>query len=152
MGVCRQRQARVGPPPGMISGMVASDDRRRPGCHPGRPAAIVARFVLIIPVLCMGSFVARHLQNVLAHNGGTPYEGALAGGVLGLLLGIGLCRRAISRHSRAPLLADLTLVLLSLLWLVAVLLGNWSEIPRGDVAMAFGAALAGATLVLLLLP
>ncbi len=123
----------------------------RSGCGPARLSRGLARAVLVWPLICMASQVGQALQmRVLPEMVGGPYEGAVLGIVCSAAIGVALWRRAVSGDGWRAMVADLALASIACVWLVAVVLSAARGLPREDAAVAYGAALVGGVLVLLL--
>lgn len=125
----------------------------RPGCLLSRLPGKLLRLVLIYPIMSMGSQGGRWVQTALRPGDvdSTPYEGALLGLALGLMVGVGLWRRAIGAGGWRSDLSQLTLAVLTAIWLVAAALVVAGVIAPEEALIAYAAALTGGAAVLALM-
>ncbi len=115
--------------------------------RPPRAAGVLARLVLAVVPMLMGSAVGQWLQGRIVPDGGTPYEGALLLATAGLIMGLALAWRGTRAQGWRRAVADVTLCLLAVVWLLGMMLRAAGELPPEDLAAAWAAALAGVVVV-----
>lgn len=123
----------------------------RPGCLIGRLLGAVARLVLVYPLVCIGSEVGQSAQSAVWPEMGTPFEGALAGGIAGLAIGISLLVRSRGPDGWRPRLADATLATVTLIWLAALLAGWAGRFTAEDALVPWIACVVGSGAIALVL-
>ncbi len=104
---------------------------------------LMARLVLAAALAPMGSVAGRWLQSLLAPGTQSPYEGAALGAIVGLSVGLVLAWRGVRMADWRGRAADLTLCLMSAIWLLGIALQAGRGVPQTDVAAAWLAAVAG---------
>lgn len=112
---------------------------------------MIARLVLVYPVMSMASQLGRWVQTVLRPEfTGTAYEGTLLGLLLGLVLGVSLWLGAIGAGGWRSDLASFALAILTVLWLLAAVTTIAGTISPHQALMAYGLALMGGAVALAL--
>ncbi len=127
------------------------DAGERSGCLFGRVLGGLARLILVYPLLGIGCHTGGVLQQQLRPVAGTPYEGLLAGGTLGLLIGLSLWWSAMRVEGWRAWLAEVTLVLAAVIWLAGLVGAEAGHLSGSGVAIAWGTCLAAATVAAALL-
>jgi hypothetical protein len=117
---------------------------RRPGCSAGRLLGAVARLILVYPLVSIASHVGQQAQRALWPEPGAPYEGALAGILLGLVVGLALWGKAISEARWRSRLAEATLATVALVWLVGLLVVHGRPVAATDLLVPWAVCLVGA--------
>ena len=130
---------------------VSDGAENRSGCLIGRLLGAVARLVLVYPLVCIGSSVGQSAQLELWPDVGTAYEGALAGSLLSLVIGLSLWLGAIARDGWRPLLANAALACVTAVWLATILVGATDRMGTQETLMPWIACLSGSALIALLL-
>ncbi|MFO8082126.1 MAG: hypothetical protein R6V07_17740 [Armatimonadota bacterium] len=116
----------------------------RPGCLAGRFFAGAVRLVLVYPLASIGSLVGQRAQAALLPQVGTPYEGALAGIIVGALIGLSLWRAALAEDGWRPRMADATLATVSAVWLAGLVIVWSTQAPSWELLIPWAACLGGA--------
>ncbi|MBD3291706.1 MAG: hypothetical protein GF393_02180 [Armatimonadia bacterium] len=116
----------------------------RPGCLIGRLLDAAARLVLVYPLICMGSAAGQSAQRALWPDLGTPYEGVLAGSMLGLIVGVSLWLSTRGTGGWRARLADATLATVTVVWLAALYAGVGGCLDGQGAWVPWTACLAGA--------
>ena len=116
---------------------------RRPDRVAGRLLGGLARLVLAWPMVSIGLQLGRQVQWKFWPQVGTPYEGALIGSVVGLVIGLSLWRSALRPDGWRPRLADTTLVTVTLLWLGALVVAATRHIPASELMIPWSACILG---------
>lgn len=122
----------------------------RPGCAAGRLLGGAVRLALVYPLVSIGSHLGQAAQQALVADGGTPYEGAFLGIIAGILIGLSLWRRAVEPDGWRGRVADVTLALMSALWLGA-LFAMPAGLGAGELVTAWSAGLVGSAGIAVLL-
>lgn len=121
------------------------------GCVLGRIGLALARLVLVWPPTVMAAKAGGWAQQQVAPEAGTPYEGALLGAAVGLIVGLSLwVRGAFSGRGWRKAAVDVALCLLTLLWLTGAGLTVIHGAPPPELPALFAAAIGAAAAVLLL--
>jgi thiol:disulfide interchange protein len=119
----------------------------RTGCAAGRLLGALMRLVLVYPLLSMGSHLGQAVQEALQPQGDTPYEGAAAGAVVALVIGLSLLRVAMRGTGWRGPLADATFVLVTALWLMGLAATMTGTIAMEERLIPWGACLFVAAVV-----
>ncbi|MGC9317788.1 MAG: hypothetical protein ACP5KN_07120 [Armatimonadota bacterium] len=117
----------------------------------GRIGLGLARLVLVWPVVVIAARAGAWAQQQLAPQTGSPYEGALLGSGVGLIVGLSLWLQGVLSgpgwRKAAP---DAVLCLLTLLWVAAAGLTAARGSSPPDLGALCAAAIGAAAAVLLL--